>query len=76
MFGALQVDAERHDAARLGEVHPVDHHRDQVQRAQVGAEQLGESGLGLGYELPRHRRPAGARRHLTDLLPTGSSPIW
>jgi len=32
MFGALQVDAERHDAARLGEVHPLDHHRDQVQR--------------------------------------------
>ncbi len=60
----------------LGEVHPADHHRDQVQSAQVGAEQLGESGLGLRHEL----------RDTADLLvlvatsliccPTGSRPIW
>jgi len=69
MLRALQVDAERHDAARLGEVHPVDHQRDQVQSAQVGAEQPSQSGLGLRRELPRHRRPAGGCRDLTDLLP-------
>ena len=41
---------ERHDAARLGEVHPVDHQRDQVQPGQIRGEQLGQRGLGHRHE--------------------------
>ena len=33
----VDVDAERHDAARLGEVHPVDHQRHQIQPGQIRA---------------------------------------
>jgi len=38
MFVALDVDAQRHDAAGLGEVHPVDHQGHQVQPGQVSGE--------------------------------------
>ena len=35
MLDGVDVNAQRHDAARLGEVHGVDHHRDEVQRGQI-----------------------------------------
>jgi hypothetical protein len=56
MLVALDVNAQRHDAARLGEVHAVDHQRDQVQPGQILRKQLGQSSFGH-----RHK-PAGDRR--------------
>ena len=52
----VDADTQRHDTARLGEVHPVDHQRHQIQPGQILRQQLGQSGFGH-----RHK-PAGDRR--------------
>ena len=74
MFDAVGVDAQRDHAAVLGEVHPVDHQRHQVQPGQVRAQQLGQCGLGGLDEAPRHRGPRRRRRGGRHLLPDGFEP--
>jgi len=41
-MAGVDADPERHDAAVLGEVHPVDHERHQVERGQVRGKQLSQ----------------------------------
>jgi len=55
VLGAVDADAQRHHAQVIGEVHPVDHQRHQVQPRQVASQQLGQGGLGGGHEPPAHR---------------------
>lgn len=64
----IDVDAERDHAQVLGEVHAVDHDRDQIQLGQVGGEQVGLGVLGHRHELPRDRRLARRPRRRGDLL--------
>ena len=74
MLVALDADAQRHDAARLGEVHAVDHQRDQIQPGQI-RDSSSASAVSV---------IATNRRETADLLvaedvsatcsPTGSSP--
>jgi hypothetical protein len=52
VLGPVAVDAQRNHAAVLGEVHPVDHERHQVQAREVGGQQLGQRGLGGLDESP------------------------
>jgi hypothetical protein len=65
-LGPIQGDAEGDHAAVLGDVHAVDHERDQVQPGQVLGEQLGQGMLGRGHEPARHRRLRRARAGLLD----------
>jgi hypothetical protein len=58
MLGPVEVDAERDHAQVVGEVHPVDHHRDQVKARQVTGHQLAQRSLGHRHELAGHRRLA------------------
>ena len=74
VLGALGVDAQGDHTAVLGEVHPVDHDRHQIQRGQVGGEQLGQGGLGGLDEPPRHRRLRRRRAALLDVLADGFEP--
>jgi len=67
-MAGVDADPERHDAAVLGEVHPVDHERHQVQGGQVRGKQLGQCMLGHRHELARDRRLAGRARGRGDLL--------
>jgi len=67
VLGPVDGDPQRHHAAVLPEVDPVDHQAHQVQPAQVGGQQLCQRGVGHGHKPPRHRRLAGARRGLLDL---------
>ena len=55
----------------VGEVHPVDHERHQVQPSQVRGQQVGQGGLGHRHELPRHRRLAGRLPVSLNLLTDG-----
>ena len=74
MLVAFDVNAQRHDAARLGEVHAVDHQRHQVQPGQIPRKQFSQGGLVI----------ATNRQETADLLvavdvsvilgPTGSRP--
>ena len=52
----------------------VDHQRHQVQRGQIGGEQLGQGGLGDRHELRRDRRLAVAEAISATCWPTDSSP--
>lgn len=56
VLDAVDVDAQCHHAAVIGEVHPVDHQRHQIHAREVRRHQLGQSGLG------RHDEPARDRR--------------
>ncbi len=71
MLDAVGVDTERVDTQMPGEVHPVDHQRDQLQPGQICREQLAESGLGPLHEPARHRRLRRRLRPLLDLLTDG-----
>jgi len=71
---AGDADPERHDAAVLGEVHPVDHERHQVERGQVRGKQLSQCMLGHRHELARDRRRAGRARGRGDLLTNRLQP--
>lgn len=55
MLGPVDIDAQRHDAGVLGEVHPVDHDRHQVQSGQISGQQVGQGlfGGGLNFQEPR-----------------------
>ena len=70
----VDVDPEGDHAGVLAEVHPVDHQRHQVQRRKVRGEQLGQRGLGLGDEPPRHRRARGAGGGLLGARPDRFEP--
>jgi hypothetical protein len=50
---AVDFDAQRDPAARLDEMHPVDHQRHHIQPGQVLGQQLGQRGLGLIRSSPR-----------------------
>jgi len=50
-LGPVDADAERDDAQMVGEVHAVDHQRDQVQVREIGGEQVGQCVLGHRHEL-------------------------
>jgi hypothetical protein len=60
VLGPVDGDPQRHHAAVLCEVDPVDHYTDQVQPGQVSGQQLGQRGVGHGDKPARHRRLAGA----------------
>ena len=47
---ALDVDAQGDDTAGFGEVHPVDHRRDEIQPGQILRQQLGQRGFGQCHE--------------------------
>ena len=64
---AVDADPQRHNAAVLSEVHPIDHERHQVQRGQIRREKFGQRGLGRGHELPGHRRLTDRRSGGGDL---------
>src|SRR4051794_2015955 len=68
MLGPVDADPERHDAAGLPEVHPVDHQRDQVQPSQVRGQDLAQRRLRLGEEPAGRRRLRGAPGVLLDRL--------
>jgi hypothetical protein len=46
----VDVDAQRDDAQVIGEVHAVDHQRDQIQVVQIRGHQLAQRGLGHRHE--------------------------
>jgi hypothetical protein len=48
----VDVDPERDHAGVLTEVHSVHHQRHQIQRGQIGGQQLRQGGLGLRDEPP------------------------
>ena len=58
----------------LGEVHAVDHQRDQIQPGQIGGEQLGQGGFGHRHEPAGDRRLACRRGLFGDLLPDRLEP--
>ena len=68
MLVPVDVDAQRHDAARLGEVHAVDHQRHQIQPGQIRDKQLGQGGFGHRHKPARDRRLACRRGRFGDLL--------
>jgi len=67
-MAGVDADPQGHHAAGLGEVHPADHERNQVQLGQVGEEQVGQRGLGHRHEPARYRRPAGRGGRRAQLL--------
>jgi hypothetical protein len=77
-LGPVDGDGERDHAAMAGNMHAVDHERDDVQPGQVPGEQLGQGMLGRGHEPTGDRRLGrGARGPLavrSTAVPTGSSP--
>ena len=54
--------------SRIGEVHAVDHQRDEIQPGQIRDEQLGQGGFGYRDEPARDRRLTCRRRCFGDLL--------
>ena len=74
MLVPVDVDAQSHDAARLGEVHPVDHQRHQIQPGQIRGEQLGQGGFGHRHKPAGDRRLACRRTLFGDLLPDRLKP--
>lgn len=73
MLDPRRIHAEGdHDRVRP-HVHLIDEHSQQVQAAEVPAEQLRELGLGAAAEAARDRRPRGApKRHVAHRVGAGS----
>jgi len=72
--GGIDVDPEVDHTVVLAEVHPVDHQRNLVQRGQVRGEQLGQRGLGLRDEPPRHAERLVLVAVFSARAPTGFEP--